>query len=184
MNRLEAAAPPLSFWPPFRIAGRGSCRLRGRLSRLKGRYAIAARRPPAALDPRASAAPDRRHHRQATACRTRCAAPVRRSENTKTHLAKSPRFQGIDIERAAERVTNRTRGSHALTPNDIRHLANTFERPTGDEGLQFETVAGDFSLRRLGSANKLRADDRRPLGRGQRTLPCDPVGGGRHLPWR
>jgi hypothetical protein len=34
-------------------------RLRRRPSMLKGRYAIATRRPPAALDPGASAAPDR-----------------------------------------------------------------------------------------------------------------------------
>lgn len=49
------------------------------------------------------------------------------------------------IERAAARVANRSRGSHELTPDNIRHLAEIFERPTGDEGLQIETVSGDFS---------------------------------------
>ena len=46
------------------------------------------------------------------------------------------------LERAAQRVAKRSPGSHELTHQDIRHLAKIFERPTGDEGMQIETVAG------------------------------------------
>lgn len=65
----------------------------------------------------------------------------------------TPKLHFIDvpleaaIERAAERVENRSPGSHALTPNDIRHLAEIFERPTPTEGMPIETVAGDFSCK-------------------------------------
>ena len=48
------------------------------------------------------------------------------------------------IERAAQRVAKRSRGSHELTHEGIRHLAKIFERPTGDEGMQIETVSGKF----------------------------------------
>ena len=48
------------------------------------------------------------------------------------------------LERAAQRVAKRSPGSHELTHEDIRHLAKIFERPTGDEGMQIETVTDKF----------------------------------------
>lgn len=48
------------------------------------------------------------------------------------------------IERAAQRVAKRSAGSHELTQEDIRHGANIFERPTGDEGIQIDTVTDEF----------------------------------------
>jgi len=47
------------------------------------------------------------------------------------------------IARAAQRVADGSRGSHELTPQDIRHLAGIFERPTVDEGMPIETIRGD-----------------------------------------
>ena len=48
------------------------------------------------------------------------------------------------IERAVQRLAKRSPGSHELTHEDIRHLAKIFERPTGDEDMQIETVADKF----------------------------------------
>ena len=78
----------------------------------------------------------------------------RRRATWRDHALKAgytPRLHFIDvpaetaIERAAERMANRSPGSHELAPSDVRHLASIFERPTGDEGMRIETVSGDFS---------------------------------------
>ena len=74
------------------LRGDAPRRLRGRPSGLKGRSAIAARRPPAALDPGASAAPGRPAHGQARACPGARGAPI---TITRSHQSKSLRFQGI-----------------------------------------------------------------------------------------
>jgi hypothetical protein len=72
-----------------------------RPSGLKGRSALAARRPPAAPDPGASTAPlAGRQHGQAKACpdRTRGARDTS-TQAARTHYSKSLRFQGIATDR-------------------------------------------------------------------------------------
>jgi hypothetical protein len=84
--------------------------IRARLSGLKGRSAIAARRPPAAPDPAASTAPSQAD----TADRPR-PAPDRHAARgaitvaARTHYSKSLRFQGIGAPRGASSYPRRSR---------------------------------------------------------------------------
>ena len=97
-------------------------RLRRRPSRLKGRSAIAARRPPAALDPGASAAP---------AGKTRAGqgpAPrgARRSlQITGSHQSESPRFQGIP--RRAGSPWRRPRRQATSSERSARAAVDSFD---------------------------------------------------------
>ncbi len=43
--------------------------------------------------------------------------------------------EDVAVRRATQRAAAGTAGSHALTGDDIRHLAGLFERPAPDEGI-------------------------------------------------
>jgi hypothetical protein len=70
---------------------RYAARLRVRPSGVKGRSAVAARRPAAAPDPGASADPERPHDGQAQPARPQ----ARRQINRRSAKRKSLRFEGI-----------------------------------------------------------------------------------------
>jgi hypothetical protein len=97
MRRLRSTAQGGGYAAAVLARGVGGRSLRDRPSGVKGRCAIATRRPTAALDPGASAAPVAASQRRAAARRAYPRPPTRtlRSPRPRSANSKSPRFQGI-----------------------------------------------------------------------------------------
>jgi hypothetical protein len=88
-----------------------AARLRGRPSSLKGRFALAARRPPAALDPGASAAPNGK----VTAGRLCLAAPDARRPTRKSAKRSLYGLRGLP------RPPTRRPGPQLVTLGPVQH---------------------------------------------------------------
>jgi hypothetical protein len=105
-----------------------AARLRGRPSSLKGRFALAARRPPAALDPGASAAPNGK----VTAGRLCLAAPDARRPTRKSAKRSLYGLRGLPridiwqfVIKALRELGTAHGGAATATTNPTRHPPTT-----------------------------------------------------------